>query len=127
MADFLLTNADGTPTLFRPSLASYANSKIRSVIAMFLAQPEFVLQTGVDKPIVNENLAQSALANATGKLLFVELGGGYDWLHGVIPKAEYQDYINKRTNTGGTIVIDQSHVTDIGDFYMNSAIATGSG
>jgi hypothetical protein len=85
MTTYLQTNADGSPAVFRPSLTSQSN-KLRAIIAMYLTQPEFVLQTGIDRPIVNETLAQSVLSNATGKLLLVELGGGYDWLHGVIPK-----------------------------------------
>ncbi len=95
---------------------------------MFFAQPEFVLQNGADAATTHENLAQSVLTNAQGKLLFVELGGGYDWLHGIIPKAEYSDYVTKRTVGTGSIVIDQTHVVDLGDTYMNRAIAyDGSG
>ena len=74
MANYLQTNTDGTPAIFRPSLANQSN-KLRAIISMYLTQPEFVLQTGIDRPIVNETLTQSVLSNATGKLLFVELGG----------------------------------------------------
>ena len=94
---------------------------------MFLAQPEFVLQTGFDRNTVSENLSQSVLQNPNGKLLFVELGGGYDWLHGIVQKDQYQDYVTMRTTTGGTIGIDPSRMTDLGDFYMNNALAYGSG
>lgn len=45
-----------------------------------------------------------------------------------MPKSEYSDYITKRTTaSGGSIVIDSSHITDLGDFYLNNAIAYGSG
>lgn len=99
MTNFLNTNSDGTPGIFRPSNTAFQTTKIRSVISMFLAQPEFVLQTGYDRSTVTENLAQSVLNNPNGKLLFVELGGGYDWLHGIVQKDQYQDYVNKRTLT----------------------------
>lgn len=57
----------------------------------------------------------------------MELGGGYDWLHGIVPKSEYSDYVSLRTITGGTIAIDLPRMTDLGDFYMNNALAYGSG
>ncbi len=114
MTDFLLKDGDNKPILFKPSTTAYQTTKIRSIVAMFLSQPEYVLNMGYDQTTTAENLAQSVLTNATGKILFVELGGGYDWLHGVIPKAEYQDYIAKRTTaSGSSIVIDNSHVADL--------------
>ncbi len=125
ISTFLTTSSTGALQVFRPSTQP---NKLRSAIAMVLAQPEYILQTGIDRPIVTENTAQSVLANATGKLLFVELGGGYDWLHGVVPKNEFQTYTNKRTNTSGTIGISQTQMTDLDDtYYINRALAFGSG
>lgn len=57
----------------------------------------------------------------------MELGGGYDWLHGVIPKSEYAEYVAKRTNAGGSIVIDSNHIVEIDDLYLNTSLAYGSG
>jgi uncharacterized protein (DUF1501 family) len=127
ISNFLNANSDGTPGIFRPSNPAFQTAKLRAAISIFLAQPEFVLQTGYDRPPITENLAQGVLSNANGKIVFVELGGGYDWLHGIVPKAEYADYVNLRTVTGGTIGIDLSRMTDLGDFYMNSSLAYGSG
>jgi hypothetical protein len=60
--------------VFRPSTLSFQTTKIRPVISMLLAQPEFVLQTGFDRSSLTENLSRSVLQNPNGKLLFVELG-----------------------------------------------------
>lgn len=70
---FLLTGNDGSSISFRPSLSSYQTSKIRSLISLILVQPEYVLATGCDAPSTIENISQSALSNASGKLIFVEL------------------------------------------------------
>lgn len=73
ITDFLYKDGDGNAIAFKPSTPAYQTTKIRSVIGMMLAQPEYVLNTGYDLSTTPENLAQSVLANATGKILFVEL------------------------------------------------------
>ncbi|MFZ4462086.1 MAG: DUF1800 family protein [Patescibacteria group bacterium] len=73
ITDFLYKDGDGNAIPFKPSTPSYQTTKIRAVIGMMLAQPEYVLNTGYDLSTTPENLAQSVLANATGKILFVEL------------------------------------------------------
>lgn len=70
---FLTTGNDGNPAPFRPSLPTYQTSKIRSLISLMLVQPEYVLATGYDASPTVEDISQSVLSNATGKLVFVEL------------------------------------------------------
>ncbi len=129
METFLTTDESGNPTPFRPGDAAYQRKKVRSLLAMVLAQPEFVLQTGYDVPASAPGSGNSSpVSNASGKLLIVELGGGYDWLHGIIPKDEYAEYVSKRTLASGSgIALDTGRLTDLGDFYMNNAIAYASG
>lgn len=69
---------------------------------MVLAQPEYVIQTGYDLPAASSGGNYSPISGSSGKLIVVELGGGYDWLHGVIPKNEYSEYVAKRTLATGS-------------------------
>lgn len=125
---FLTTNESGNAIAFTPHDASYQRKKIRAAIAIVLSQPEFVLQTGYDVPSGTSIGGISPISSAQSKLLIVELGGGYDWLHGVIPKNEHSQYVAKRTlATGSGIALDTGRLTDIGDYYLNNSIAYGSG
>lgn len=125
---FLTTDELGNAIAFAPSDANYQRKKIRAAVAMVLSQPEYVLQTGYDLPASTAGVGSSPVTNAIGKLIVVELGGGYDWLHGVIPKSEYADYVAKRTLASGSgIALDTGRLTDLGDLYLNNAIAYGSG
>lgn len=45
----------------------------------------------------------------------------------MVPKDEYSTYVDYRTNQSGSIALPLSNLVDIGNFYMNSALATGSG
>lgn len=125
---FLTTDESGNAIAFLPYDSNYQRKKIRAAIAMVLAQPEYVIQTGYDLPAASSGGNYSPISGATGKLIVVELGGGYDWLHGVIPKNEYSDYLAKRTLASGSgIALDTGRLTDLGDYYLNNAIAYGSG
>lgn len=91
-----------------------------------------MLQTGYDVPPVTQGSAQTPLSSSDSKLVFVELPGGYDWLHGVIPKDEYTQYVTNRTTASGTMAMDLPRLTDLdptnpNGFYLNNAIAYGSG
>lgn len=126
---FLTTDESGNAIPFAISDTNYQRKKVRGAIAMVLAQPEFVLQTGYDAPAdATGGGGTSPVSNANGKLLIVELGGGYDWLHGVVPKDEYVQYVQKRTLASGSgIALDTGRLTDLGDYYLNNSIAYGSG
>lgn len=92
-----------------------------------MSQPEYVLLSGYDLPMSTDTTDQHFLDNITGKLFFVELYGGNDHMTGIIPKDEYSTYLDYRTNQTGSIAITGTGLVDIGDFYMNSALAFGSG
>ncbi|MDQ1343806.1 MAG: hypothetical protein QG650_526 [Patescibacteria group bacterium] len=126
---FLTTDESGNPIPFAISDTNYQRKKVRGAVAMVLSQPEFVLQTGFDAaPAASGGGGSSPVSAASGKLLIVELGGGYDWLHGVVPKDEYAGYVSKRTLASGSgIALDTGRLTDLGDLYLNNAIAYGSG
>gem|GEM_PF-6856143 len=60
-----------------------------------LIQPEFVLQTGHDIPTQSQSEKDPFYTN-DNKLIIIKYRGGYDWLHGIIPKDEYEVYTEKR-------------------------------
>lgn len=62
MVRYLTTGTDGNSTVFLPSNAAFRNTRIKGVIAMVLMQPEYVMQTGFDLPIVPLNTTNSVLA-----------------------------------------------------------------
>lgn len=45
----------------------------------------------------------------------------------MIPKDEYDTYVNYRTVSSGSIALSGSDLVDIGDNYMNVNLAYGSG
>lgn len=92
-----------------------------------MSQPEYVLLSGYDLPATTNTTDQHLLDNITGKLFFIELYGGNDYMTSVMSKDEYSTYLDYRTNQTGSIAITGSGLVDIGDFYMNSALAYGSG
>ncbi len=125
--DFLNKNSSWATIPVAPTNVNYFNKKIRGLLSILLAQPEFVLLTGYDLPTSTNTTDQHFLDNVTGKLFFVELYGGNDYLTSIIPKDEYSTYLDYRTNQTGSIAITGTGLVDIGDFYMNSALAYGSG
>lgn len=120
---YATTTSTGLTVPFIPSNTTTQASKIRGIIALALASPEFILQTGHDVSPVTENPAPSPISSTSNKIVFIELPGGYDWLHGVIQKDQYSTYQSLRTNGSGTIAIAPQNLTDLGDFYMNNALA----
>ena len=120
---YATTSSTGAIIPFTPSKTTTQNTKVRGIIALALASPEFILQSGYDAAPLVEITGQSPVSSTNNKLVFIELGGGYDWLHGIIPKDQYSTYQSLRTNSSGTIAIAPENLTDLGDFYMNNALA----
>lgn len=120
---YATTGSTGAVIAFTPSNTTTQNTKIRGIIALALSSPEFILQTGYDRIPVTESTGQTPIDTTSNKLVFIELSGGYDWLHGIIQKDQYATYQSFRTNSSGTIAIASQNLTDLGDFYMNNALA----
>lgn len=119
---YATTSSTGATIPFVPG-SSQGQTKIRGIIALALASPEFILQTGYDALPITESTTPSPISSTNNKIVFIELGGGYDWLHGIIQKDQYATYQSLRTNASGTIAIAPDKLTDLGDFYMNNALA----
>ncbi len=126
MKDFLTQNASGTLIPVAPTNVKYFNKNIRGLLSILLSQPEYVLLHGYDLPTMIDPDESNFLDNVTGKLFFIELYGGNDYMTSIIPKDEYATYTDYRTNQSGSIAISGSLLVDIGDFYMNKNLAFGS-
>lgn len=124
---FLETDQSGTLLPIAPSRIDYYDRNIRGLVSILLSQPEYVLLRGYDAPVFLDSNEQHFLDNITGKLFFVELYGWDDYLSSIVPKDEYATYQSYRTNSSGSIALPLANLVDIGNFYMNSALAYGSG
>lgn len=92
IADYLTTSETGATIPFLPNLESYRRVKFPGVFSLIVSQPEYVLKSGVDMPEIPQSSEKSSLQTSSGKLIIIELPGGYDWLHGVIRKTDYPYY-----------------------------------
>lgn len=89
-----------------------------------LAQPEFIIQSGYSTAQSTESASTSVFDGTNSKLVIMELGGGYDWLQGVVPKAEYDTTYQARRNANGkNIVLNKSTLLDAGEYYLNPTLA----
>ena len=96
-------------------------------MSILLSQPEYVLLHGWDSPTNTLQSSTGILDSVNTKIIFIELYGGNDYLSSIIPKSDYDIYKNWRTNASGTIALTGTGLVDIGDYYMNSALAYESG
>ncbi len=114
---YLLTDNAGNARLFLPNNTTYMRY-IRAVLAMMLAQPEFMLLSWYDAPVETSNQASSLLPNSSSKLIMIELFGGYDWLNAMVPKDEFNTvYQEKRAG----MKHDLEWLIDLWDVYMNKS------
>lgn len=105
LKQFLETDESGALLPIAPSSTEYYNKKIRGLISIMLSQPEYMLLRGSDIPTKTDTNEQHFLDSITGKLIFIELYGGNDYLTSLIPKDEYSTYVDYRSNGSGTIAL----------------------
>lgn len=127
LIDFLTKDSSGATLPVSPTNTAYFNKYIRGLLSILMSQPEYVLLSGYDLPMSTSSTDQHFLDNIPGKIFFVELYGGNDYMTSIIPKDEYSTYLDYRSNQSGSIAITGSGLVDLGDVYMNSALAYGSG
>jgi uncharacterized protein (DUF1800 family) len=121
---YLTTSETGAVISFQPNNVNYTKVKYPWVFAFVLSQPEFILKSGYDQPVASTVSEKSKVESATGKLIIIELPGGYDWSNEIIQKDAYADYVKYRTDgSGETIAHPLSKLVDIGNHYMDMSIA----
>ena len=74
----------------------YIAKNIQWVIYIMLNQPEYVLQSWYDKAITSDTQNTSFYTNEN-KIVFIKASGWLDWLHTIIPKDEYNEYLTYRS------------------------------
>ena len=127
IADYLTTSETGATIPFLPNLESYRRVKFPGVFSLMVSQPEYVLKSGVDMPEIPQSSEKSSLQTSSGKLIIIELPGGYDWLHGVVRKTDYPYYQHIRSTDSGSIAIARENLVDIGEYYLNPYLAYSGG
>lgn len=116
ITSYLTTDDNGNARIFLPNNTTYRNTILRWVISIMLSQPEFVMNMWFDKQATNGTV-NSLLPNSNSKLVFVEMFGWYDWLHAIVQKDNYNDYVTKRR----PLAVSSSDMIDLWDYYMNPA------
>ncbi len=102
---FIQYDGSGKTLTLAPTNTKYYNSIIRGLLSFFLAQPEYTLLRGASLPTTVDTSEQRMIENSTGKIIFIELYGGNDYLSSIIPKDEYDTYKEYRTYGTGSSAI----------------------
>ena len=118
LVNFMSLDKDGNVVVFDLNSDDYNKYYTKGLIHMMLIQPEYVLQSWYD--LASEPKWQNnSFYNNDNKIVFVYFGGWMDWLHAVIPKNEYPQYLEKRLTwalTGtGIIELDNEN-------FINSSL-----
>ncbi len=114
---FLLTTDTWSWRTFLPNDTNYRNKYIKWVFAMMLSQPEFLLQSWYDKTETTNSSSSSSPISWDSKLIMIELYGWYDWLHAMVPKNEYSNYLNVRS----WMNFSTDELIDVWDYYLNKS------
>lgn len=95
---YLITDSSTNTTSLRflPNDTTYKNTKIRWLISMMLAQPEFMLKSWHDKAPTSQNNSSSIFSSNTPKLVIVYMWWWYDWLNWFVKKSDYSLYSTYR-------------------------------
>ncbi|MDD2907278.1 MAG: DUF1800 family protein [Candidatus Gracilibacteria bacterium] len=120
LINFLTTDNNGNPVNFDLTNNTFKNYYLKSLIHFMIIQPEYVMQSGYDLSEDIVNGINNLLVNNNSKLIIVKAGGGMDYLHGVIPKNEYDKYLEYR----GTGALTGTGIMSLdNDYYINSSLA----
>ena len=118
LINFMSLDKDGNVIVFDLNDDNYNKYYTTWLIHLLLSQPEYVLQSGFDAPSQVE-WSNEGFYNNDNKLIFVYFGGWMDWLHAVVPKNEYPQYLEKRLTGAltwtGLIELDDEN-------YINSSL-----
>lgn len=123
--DFLTHDMNGVEIDFDYSDSNYRTFYINGLIHLMLIQPEFVLQSWIDKPFENVNInLNNKLINNDSKLVIIKTWWGFDFLSWVIPKNEFEEYKEYRW----TWAFLWDEIMDLdNDYYLNSSLAPFKG
>ena len=115
---FLLEDKDWNAIEFQPESEDYNQYYTSWFLYMLLSQPEYILQSWVDIPNINEEQRENFYWN-DNKLVIIKYRGWLDWLHWVIPKNEYTQYLENRWNWA----LQSDELVEVWDYYLNSKMS----
>ncbi len=93
--NFLTHDKDWNEIIIDFNDANYLARNIQWAIYIMLNQPEYILQSWYDNISNNTNQQKSFYKNQN-KIVFIKASWWLDWLHTIIPKNEYTEYLNYR-------------------------------
>lgn len=97
---------------------NYVAKNIQGLIYIMLNLPEYILQSWYDINS-NQDENQNSFYNNDSKLVFIKASGWLDWLHAVVPKNEYETYLDYRESWALT----WTWLTSLDDdYYINSSL-----
>jgi len=117
MTNYLTTDSNGASVTFDPSNTGYQNTYIRGLISMILSQPEYMLISGSENININNNEESADVFQDKGKIVFIKLGGGYDYMSLVAPIGD-PSYATFK----GSLALEANERIDLGNGYaLNNA------
>ncbi|MDD3144606.1 MAG: DUF1800 family protein [Candidatus Gracilibacteria bacterium] len=116
---FISFDDKGVPVTMNLTNYNYKNYYIKGLVNLMLAQPEYVMQSGYDLAEDVNNTLNTNFINNNSKLIIIKASGGLDYLHAVIPKDEYSEYMNNR-GTGALVGNEILSLDD--DYYINAKL-----
>lgn len=108
-----ITNIDFSNT-------SYFNTYVRGALHIMLMQPEYIMQTYANQSVWISP-SYSSFYNSDSKLVIVQAFGWVDWLHALMPKDEYAQYVENR----GVWALTGNEIISLNDeYYMNAELSS---
>ncbi len=120
LIDFLTTDKDGNKIEIDFEDEDFIEINLRGVIYMMLNQPEYVLQSWYNKQKQTNNDNWQLFKN-DNKVVFIKAPGWLDFLHAIIQKEEYDEYLDLRWSWA----MVWTWIQDLDENYYINANLTG--
>ena len=118
LMEFMLQDNEWNPIEFQPESQEYNRYYTASLLYFILSQPEYILLSWVDTPSDIDNQRSQFYWN-DNKLVIIKYRGWLDWLHGVIQKDEYNQYLENRDSWA----LQRNELVEVWDYYLNSKMS----
>jgi len=117
---FLSFDINWNPVNFDLTNTTYKNYYVKWLLQLMLIQPEYIMQSWYD---LNQEVKDETInnfINNNAKLIVVKAWGWFDYLHWVIPKDEYDTYLEYRWTWSlvWTWILSLDN-----DYYINSSLS----
>lgn len=120
LINFLSVDNTWKSVIFDLNNNTYKNYYIKWLIQLMLIQPEYIMQSWYDLNKSIQNTNKTNFINNNSKLIVIKAWWGFDYLHWVIPKDEYDLYLEYRWEWAQT----WTWIINLDDkYYLNSSLA----